>query len=191
MSARSTGTIRPLAAFLVTPADPRVRAPGRTRLNEPVPVEHRASLSAAERESERIEIRRKKRIEMVMDGVAPSVVEDELNANAARREQLEAQLAATEEPLPLLHPEMARIYEEKVSGLATALQEPDKPVRGNRGSARPRGRYRAHARLGWLDASDRAERKSGGHAGGHRTNEEVVGFRRPLPASIDGCGGGI
>ena len=32
-------------------------------------MEHRASLSAAEREIERIEVRRKKLIEMVMDGV--------------------------------------------------------------------------------------------------------------------------
>jgi hypothetical protein len=63
-------------------------------------------------------------IEMVMEGVAPSVVKDELNANAARREQLEAQLAA-EEPPPLLHPEMARTYRTKVTELAKALQEPD------------------------------------------------------------------
>jgi site-specific DNA recombinase len=87
-------------------------------------MEHRASLSAAEREIERIEARRKKLIEMVMEGVAPSVVKDELNANAARREQLEAKLAATEEPPPLLHPEMARIYRAKVTELAKALQEP-------------------------------------------------------------------
>jgi hypothetical protein len=49
-------------------------------------MEHRASRSAAEREIERTEARRKRLIEMVMDGVAPSVVKDELNANAARRE---------------------------------------------------------------------------------------------------------
>ena len=60
-----------------------------------------------------------------MEGVAPSVVKDELNANAARRQQLEAKLAATEEPSPLLHPEMARIYRAKVTELAKALQEPD------------------------------------------------------------------
>jgi DNA invertase Pin-like site-specific DNA recombinase len=88
-------------------------------------MEQRASLSAAEREIERIEVRRKKLIEMVMDGVAPSVVKDELNANAARREQLETRLAATEEPPPLLHPEMARIYRTKVTELAKALQQPD------------------------------------------------------------------
>jgi site-specific DNA recombinase len=88
-------------------------------------MERRASLSAAEHEIERIEARRKRLIEMVMEGVAPSVVKDELNANAARREQLEAQLAAMQEPRPLLHPEMARIYRTKVRELAKAIQEPD------------------------------------------------------------------
>jgi DNA invertase Pin-like site-specific DNA recombinase len=88
-------------------------------------MEHRASLSATEREIERIEARRKKLIEMVMEGVSPSVVKDELNANAARREQLEATLAATEQPPPLLHPEMAGIYRAKVTELARALQDPD------------------------------------------------------------------
>jgi hypothetical protein len=45
-------------------------------------MQHRASLWAAGREIERIEARRKKLIEMVMEGLAPSVVKDELNANA-------------------------------------------------------------------------------------------------------------
>jgi site-specific DNA recombinase len=89
-------------------------------------MQHRARLSAAEHDLDRIETRRKKLIEMVMEGVAPSVVKDELNANAARREQLEAQLAAIEELPPLLHPEMARIYREKVMELAKALQETDR-----------------------------------------------------------------
>jgi hypothetical protein len=88
-------------------------------------MQHRASFSAAEREIDRIEVRRKKLIEMVMEGVSPSVVKDELNANAARREQLEAQLAATEDPPPLLHPEMAKVYRAKVTELARALQEQD------------------------------------------------------------------
>ena len=45
-----------------------------------------------------------------MNGVAPSEVRDEMNANAARREALKAKLAAADEPPPLLHPEMARIW---------------------------------------------------------------------------------
>ena len=89
-------------------------------------MQHRASFSAAEREIERIEVRRKKLIEMVMNGVAPSEVKrrDERERRSGVR-QLEAKLAAADEPPPLLHPEMARIYRAKVTELATALQEPD------------------------------------------------------------------
>ena len=88
-------------------------------------MEHRASLSAAEREIERIEVRRKKLIEMVMDGVSPSKVRHEMNANAIRRDVLKAKLAAADAPPPLLHPEVATIYRTKVAGLARALQEPE------------------------------------------------------------------
>jgi hypothetical protein len=50
--------------------------------------------------------------------------ERQLNANAARREQLETKLAATEEPPPLLHPEMARTTARR-SQSSNALEEPD------------------------------------------------------------------
>jgi hypothetical protein len=60
-------------------------------------------LQALQEKFERIEMRRKKLIEMVMDGVSPSEVKDELNANAARRDELKAKLAAADAPPPLLH----------------------------------------------------------------------------------------
>ena len=41
-------------------------------------MEHRAGMSATEREIERIEVRRKKLIEMVMDGVPPAELKDEM-----------------------------------------------------------------------------------------------------------------
>src|SRR4051812_34814694 len=85
-------------------------------------MEHRASLSAAEREIERIEVRRKKLIEMGMEGVPPSEVKDDLTANAARREELKAQLDAADEAPPLLHPEMAELYRQKVTTLSHALE---------------------------------------------------------------------
>jgi site-specific DNA recombinase len=88
-------------------------------------MEYRASLSAAEREIERIEVRRKKLIEMVMNGVAPSEVKDELNANAAKREELKATLAAADAPPPLLHPKMAGLSRQKVTALAEALEHPE------------------------------------------------------------------
>src|SRR3954466_12705640 len=87
-------------------------------------MEHRAGLSAAEREIERIEERRKKLIEMVMEGVPPSEVKDELTANAARREALRARVAAADAPPPLLHPEMAGLYRQKVTALARAPKTP-------------------------------------------------------------------
>ena len=43
-------------------------------------MEHRAGLSAAEREIERIEVRRKKLVESIMEGVPASEVRNELNA---------------------------------------------------------------------------------------------------------------
>jgi site-specific DNA recombinase len=91
-------------------------------------MQHRADLTAAEREIERVEARRKKLVESIMEGVPASEVKDELKANALRREALEAKLAAADEPPPLLHPEMARIYRTKVSELAAALQQPESRV---------------------------------------------------------------
>ena len=88
-------------------------------------MEHRATLSAAEREIERIELRRKKLVESIMDGVPASEVRDELNANATRREELRAKLAAADEPPPLLHPGMADLYRQKVTALAEALEQPE------------------------------------------------------------------
>ncbi len=88
-------------------------------------MEHRANLSTAEREIERIEVRRKKLIEMVMNGVPPAEVKDEMIANAARREELKAKLAAADAPPPLLHPEMAGLYRQKVTALAQALEQPE------------------------------------------------------------------
>ena len=88
-------------------------------------MEHRAGLSAAENEIERIEVRRKKLVESIMEGVPASEVRDELNRNAARREELKAKLATADEPPPLLHPGMADLYRQKVTALAQALEQPE------------------------------------------------------------------
>jgi site-specific DNA recombinase len=87
-------------------------------------MEHRTTLTAAEREIDRIEVRRKKLVQAIMDGVPASEVRDELTANAARREELQAKLAAADAPPPLLHPEMAEVYRQKVTRLAQALEQP-------------------------------------------------------------------
>jgi hypothetical protein len=149
-------------------------------------MEHRASLSAAEREIERIEVRRKKLVESIMDGVPASEVRDELNANAIRREELKAKLAAADAPPPLLHPEMAGLYRQKVRALAQALEhqetrtEASEALRGlidaivltpNQGELQIELKGNLAAMLG---AAQNAKRSPHG---------------RPLAASCDGCGG--
>ena len=60
-----------------------------------------------------------------MSGVPPAEVKDEMIANAARREELKAKLAAADAPPPLLHPEMAELYRQKVTTLTQALEHPE------------------------------------------------------------------
>ena len=88
-------------------------------------MEQRAGLSSAKRELVRLEGRRKKLVELVMDGVPGREVKDELIAIGHRRDVLEQQVKAANEPPPLLHPSMADLYRTKVEDLASALQRED------------------------------------------------------------------
>lgn len=67
-------------------------------------MEQRAGLTSAKRELARLEGRRKKLVELVMDGVPGREVKDELIAIGHRRDVLEPQVQAANEPPPLLHP---------------------------------------------------------------------------------------
>jgi hypothetical protein len=105
--------------------------------------------------------------------------------------RLEAELAATKDPPPLLHPEMARIYRTKVAELAKALQESDSRCEATEAL---RGLVDAIVLTpdeGRKELQIELRGQPGGDAQRDGTNEEVVGIRRPLPASIFGCGGGI
>jgi len=71
-------------------------------------MEQRAGLTSAKRELVRLEGRRKKLVELVMDGVPGREVRDELIAIGHRRDVLEPQVKAANEPPPLLHPRYGR-----------------------------------------------------------------------------------
>jgi site-specific DNA recombinase len=88
-------------------------------------MEQRAGLTSAKRELVRLESQCKKLVEVVMDGVPGREVKDELIAIGHRRDVLEPQVKAANEPPPLLHPSMADIYRTKVEDLASALQRED------------------------------------------------------------------
>ena len=84
---------------------------------------------------------------------------------------------------------MADLYRQKVTALAQALEHPETRTEAS------------EALRGLIDAivltpdqgelQNRAERESGGDAGGRPKCEEVARNGRPLAASCDGCGGRI
>ena len=58
----------------------------------------------------------------------------------SRREDLKAKLAAADAPPPLLHPEMAELYRQKVTTLAQARQDQKRawrPQKRSEGSSTP------------------------------------------------------
>jgi DNA invertase Pin-like site-specific DNA recombinase len=74
-------------------------------------MERRASLSSAKREVERISTRIKKLLNLMLDDeIAVDEGKAEIKALDARRKELQAQLESADEPLPLLHAEMAELY---------------------------------------------------------------------------------
>ena len=114
-------------------------------------------------------------------------VRDELNANAARREELKAKLAAADDPPPLLHPGMADLYRQKITALAQALEHPETRTEA---SEALRGLIDAIVltpNLGELQIELKGN--LGGDAGCRPKCEEVARNGRPLAASCDGCGG--
>jgi site-specific DNA recombinase len=88
-------------------------------------MERRATLSSGKREVERIGTRIKKLLNLMLDdGIAVDEGKTEIKALDARRKGLQAQLETADEPPPLLHPEMAELYRQKVTTLAQALEHP-------------------------------------------------------------------
>ena len=71
-------------------------------------MEHRASLSSAERELERVRAGIRKVIDAIKDGFAGPELKAEMDELQARKESLLAQLATADAPVPLLHPESGR-----------------------------------------------------------------------------------
>lgn len=103
-----------------------------------------------------------------------------------RKEDLTKRLDAADAPPPLLHPNLAVLYREKVTTLAAALEQPE---------TRPEA---ADALRGLVDAivlnpvenELRIELKGNLAAMLSAAPKcEEVARRRPLTASIDGCGG--
>jgi DNA invertase Pin-like site-specific DNA recombinase len=89
-------------------------------------MERRATLSLAKREIERISTRIKKLLNLMLDDeIAVDEGKAEIKTLDARRKELQAQLETADEPPPLLHPDMADLYRQRVTTLAQALERSD------------------------------------------------------------------
>jgi site-specific DNA recombinase len=88
-------------------------------------MEQRAGLSSAKRDLERVKRDIKKVIDAIKAGYAGPELKAEMDDLQARKNALLAQLAAADEPPPLLHSSMADLYRSKVEDLAAALQRED------------------------------------------------------------------
>jgi site-specific DNA recombinase len=88
-------------------------------------MEQRSGLKDAKRELDRVKREIQKVIAAIKAGFALAELKVEWDALQARKEALVAQLAEADEPPPLLHPEMAGLYRQKVTALAQALEHPE------------------------------------------------------------------
>ena len=88
-------------------------------------MEHRASLSTAEHELERVQNDIRRIIEAIKNGCAGPDLRAEWEGLQERKGALQAKLDSADEPPPLLHPGMAELYRQKVTDLAQALEPPD------------------------------------------------------------------
>ena len=144
----------------------------------------------------------KKVIDAIKEGFAGAELKAEMADLQTRKEALLAQLAAADEPPPLLHPRMADVYRTKVAELAVALQQPETRLEASdtlRGlieaivltpeSPAQNAATSAQGRCQGTDAQNRAERESGRDVDCCPTNEKVARFRRPSHAGSIGCGG--
>lgn len=91
-------------------------------------MEASAGLHAKQLELGRIEREIAKLIQAIKEGVPGREVREPMTALSDRKEQLKQELAVVQEPKPLLHPNMASVYREKVMTLRAALEkEEDRP----------------------------------------------------------------
>jgi hypothetical protein len=171
-------------------------------------MEHRASVSSAEHELERVQGDIRRVIEAIKNGFAGPDLKAEWNALQERKAALQARLDSADERPPLLRLGMAELYRQKVTDLAQALEHPDtrteaaeairglidaialRPAPGRPRSARRSAGSSNPERCGRPGERppDRIAGESGRDAECGSKRNEVAAKRRPRIADSDGCG---
>lgn len=99
--------------------------------------EQRSALDAQRREYDKIDTEMEKLVDAICEGVPAAKVKDHMIKLEQRSQELEIILNNAREPEPLLHPNMAEVYADKLDHLAQALsshhsgvRDAEKPDRG-------------------------------------------------------------
>ena len=92
-------------------------------------MEGSASIEAARSELKRIERELDTLLNLILKGGAADRINAKMVQLEGRKAELEQQLTDAEAPPPLLHPEMATFYREKVGALHEALQDDTEATR--------------------------------------------------------------
>jgi hypothetical protein len=83
------------------------------------------STSSARLERARVQREIDQVIKAILECFTGAELKVKMNALQERKTELDAQLAATEAPVPLLHPNMAEVYRAKVQQLRDGLERED------------------------------------------------------------------
>jgi site-specific DNA recombinase len=92
-------------------------------------MERGADIEAQRRELERTDRELDKAIQAILDGVPGAKLKDKIGGLEARKAELIDLLANSEEPPPLLHPNMAGIYHQRITALYESFQSEDETAK--------------------------------------------------------------
>lgn len=95
-----------------------------TRHTNELRKKQNSARSGFEAELQKLERRRKRCVEAIMDGLPAHQFKDELRRIDERRIEVEGLLSNCEEVPVILHPAMAKYYQQQVSQLAQAVTDP-------------------------------------------------------------------
>jgi site-specific DNA recombinase len=86
-------------------------------------MERSSTIISQSKEMERVQRDLDRAIQAVLDGVPGAQIKEKIGSLEARKAELTELLANAEEPPPLLHPNMAEIYRQRISALYERLQD--------------------------------------------------------------------
>ena len=91
-------------------------------------MERDADIINRRKELERVDRELDKAIQAILDGVPGAKLKDKIGVLEERKAELLESVSGDKEPIPLLHPNMAAIYRQRISALCESLADEDEKV---------------------------------------------------------------